>query len=68
MNPSYARVPLPLTAALPRVTKWIRLPVPAPPREVQARAAVHEPCENGDLADDGAKRGLLLLFEERKES
>jgi hypothetical protein len=56
--PSYVRLRVPLTTALPRFAKWIELPELAPPREVKALRAVDEACENDDW------RGVAVFVHE----
>jgi hypothetical protein len=58
MNPSYARIHLPITTSLPRFTAWLGLPAIAPPQEVKALRAVHEACENDDW------RGVAVFVHE----
>jgi hypothetical protein len=45
---SYARVPLPLDAAIERFTEWIALPALEPPRRVRSLRAVDEACTDGE--------------------
>ncbi len=47
MNPSYMRIRLSITEALPRFSEWIGLPQLGAPEKVQADAAVEKACKNG---------------------
>lgn len=58
MNPSYARIRLPLTEAMSRFGDWIGLPELEPPRRVLALRAVEEACEGGEW------RGVAVFVHE----
>jgi hypothetical protein len=47
MCPSYLRIRLPVTDALPRFSDWIGLQELAPPKNVKSSKSVDEACKNG---------------------
>jgi len=47
MNPSYARIRLPIAEALPRFSKWIGLPPLGQPRKLKWNDVADTACNNG---------------------
>jgi hypothetical protein len=47
MNPSYARIRLPMDDALSRFSQWITLPELSPPQKVKGIETVEKACKNG---------------------
>lgn len=56
MNPSYARIRLPIVDAMPRFSEWIGLPQLATPKKLKSNDVVGAACKNG------VWRSLVAVF------
>lgn len=48
MNPSYARIRLPLAQAMARFSQWLNLAELEPPKKLEWRHVIDAACENGN--------------------